>query len=568
MTLREALVILDLSERTLEPSMLNISLKNRLEKTELRNVTRVLEAYRKVNSFLNPTLDTQGDSKGTVIDEPIEDGPPIQTTRPTIPTVKSETGLRRDYAPVSTPNPTLLGASGHYEAGNTTVMIDPSDTPHQQIDPRQTSIIIDDLNDGFQVPAPRAGSRQLAPLAIVGLGLLAFAGGLGGMAVVSKLLTPPAIVATSGTDPIDPNTVAIAKPNNSNTSNIQDPNSNSNLKPVNTSPTASVDPSSSNPNPTPVVKPSQAEQTKPSGAVTVKPQTNQKPANTTTTVKTPEIAAQAVKPTIPQAAPVKPNNNAQAILERQKAQTKAIALEKARQERLEKLRLAQVEKTRQGQLEKARLSQLEKARQERLEKARLAQLEKARLEALKAARVKERQAELEQARLKESKVAREKARLAQLEQARIDARNKLSLDARNKARIDARNKARIEVRIKAATQARNAKALERAKARAEQRARDAAAAKARAQANIQAQAKARAQAQARIRSQSQTVVNSSARNLNVNRSQFYAWDRNGAVLRYGSWSQIPQSIKTARSGTFRASVFVASSPAAMPDIRR
>ena len=96
MTLREALVILDLSERTLEPSMLNISLKNRLEKTDLRNVTRVLEAYRKVNSFLNPTLDTAGDSKGTVIDEPVEDGPPIQTTKAVIPSLKTETGLRRD----------------------------------------------------------------------------------------------------------------------------------------------------------------------------------------------------------------------------------------------------------------------------------------------------------------------------------------------------------------------------------------------------------------------------------------------------------------------------------------
>ena len=223
MTLREALVILDLSERTLEPSMLNISLKNRLEKTDLRNVTRVLEAYRKVNSFLNPTLDTQGDSKGTVIDEPVQDGPPIQTAKAAVPAVKSETGLRRDYVPVNQSNPTLIGAPGYSERGDTTVMIDPSDAPHQQIDPRQTSILIDDFNDAYQPPAPRANARQLAPLAVIGLGLLAFAGGLGGMAVVSKLVNPPPSISTAVTDPADPNAVAI-KPSNPNSSTVQNPN--------------------------------------------------------------------------------------------------------------------------------------------------------------------------------------------------------------------------------------------------------------------------------------------------------------------------------------------------------
>ena len=185
MTLREALVILDLSERTLEPSMLDISLKNRLEKTDLRNVTRVLEAYRKVNSFLNPTLDTAGDSKGTVIDEPVEDGPPIQTTKAVIPSFKTETGLRRDYVPAPNPNVTLLGTSSDLD-GNSTMLIDPDEAPHQFNDTKQTSIMIDDWVGAPLDPAPRAVPRQLAPLAIVGLSALAFAAGLGGMAVVSK----------------------------------------------------------------------------------------------------------------------------------------------------------------------------------------------------------------------------------------------------------------------------------------------------------------------------------------------------------------------------------------------
>lgn len=524
MTLREALVILDLSERTLEPSMLNISLKNRLEKTDLRNVTRVLEAYRKVNSFLNPTLDTQGDSKGTVIDEPVEDGPPIQTAKSAVPALKSETGLRRDYVPTP-PNPTLLGASGHYENGNTTVMIDPSDEPHQQIDPRHTSIIIDDYQDSFQTPAPRVNSRQLAPLAVVGLGLLAFAGGLGGMAVISKLVNPPPSIAASVTDPVDPNTTVAIKPGTPGSSSVQNPGAVA--KPENTTtPTQSVNPTVSNPtqntsstgngiNPTtpsvPVVKPST---TKP----VVKPSVQ--------TPTTPEISA-TVKP-----------SKTQAELAAQ-AQAKAAALEKARQAQLEKSRLAQVEKAR---LETVKAAQ---------EKTRQAELLEARVKANKLALEKARQTQREQARQAEI----EKARQAELAKARQTANAQALAVSRAKAadqaRVDARIKARQQARANAAQQARaNALAQSRAKARADQRARVAA----------QARAKARAQSPA-------VVVNSSARNLANNRSQFYAWDRNGAVLRYGSWSQIPQSVKTARAGTFRASVFVAASPASMPDIK-
>ncbi len=518
MTLREALVILDLSERTLEPSMLNISLKNRLEKTDLRNVTRVLEAYRKVNSFLNPTLDTQGDSKGTVIDEPIEDGPPIQTTKSALPAIKSETGLRRDYVPVNQPNPTLLGASGHYEGGNTTVMIDPSDAPHQQIDPRQTSIVIDDLIDPYQTPAPRANARQLAPLAVIGLGLLAFAGGLGGMAVVSKLVNPPPSISTSVTDPIDPNTVAV-KPSNPGSSTVQNPGTAQVSTPEITT-TPAVKPTVPNPNQNPsstgngvnqTTAPSQNQQTKPIVPV-VKPPT---------TVGTPEIAA-TVKP-----------SKTQAELA-QEARAKAAALEKLRQAQLEKSRLAQVEK--------ARLETIKAAQ----EKARLAKLQEATLKADKLALEKARQAQLE------------KARQAQLEKARQNANAQTLANARAKAaeqaQIDARIKAREVANAQAAQQAR-ANARAQVQATVEQRARDV------------AQAKARAQARARAQSQA-VVVNSSARNLANNRSQFYAWDRNGAVLRYSSWARIPQSIKTARAGTFRASVFVAASPSAMPDIQR
>jgi hypothetical protein len=532
MTLREALVILDLSERTLEPSMLNISLKNRLEKTDLRNVTRVLEAYRKVNSFLNPTLDTQGDSKGTVIDEPVEDGPPIQTAKSAVPTIKSETGLRRDYVPPA-PNPTLLGASGHYENGNSTVMIDPSDEPYQQIDSRQTSIVIDDYQDSFQTPAPRVNSRQLAPLAVVGLGLLAFAGGLGGMAIISKLVNPPPSIAVSVTDPVDPNTTVAIKPSTPDSSSVQNPGEVLVANPENTTaPTPSVNPTVSNPTQNASSSGNGVNQTTPSVPV-VKPSTSKpvvKPS-TVQTPTTPEISA-TVKPT-----------KTQAELAAQ-AQAKAAALEKARQAQLEKSRLAKVEKAR---LESIKVAQA---------KARQAELEQARIKANKLALEKARQAQIENNRQAQLNKTRQAANAQALAASRAKAADQARLDARIKARQAARLKAAQDARLKAAQDARaQARAQAQAKARADQRARVA--------------AQARASAQAKVRAQSQTVVvNSAARNVANNRSQFNAWDRSGAVLRYGSWSQIPQSVKTARAGTFRASVFVASSPASMPDIKR
>ena len=85
MTLREALDLLELNERTLEQSMLESSLQNRLEHTELRHVLRVFEAYRKVNAFLNPSFNTQGDARMTIIDESVPGGPMLEVTRASAP---------------------------------------------------------------------------------------------------------------------------------------------------------------------------------------------------------------------------------------------------------------------------------------------------------------------------------------------------------------------------------------------------------------------------------------------------------------------------------------------------
>jgi len=87
MTLREALDLLELNERTLEQSMLEASLQNRLEHTELRHVLRVFEAYRKVNAFLNPSFNTQGDARMTIIDESVPGGPMLEVTKTDVPVV-------------------------------------------------------------------------------------------------------------------------------------------------------------------------------------------------------------------------------------------------------------------------------------------------------------------------------------------------------------------------------------------------------------------------------------------------------------------------------------------------
>ena len=87
MTLREALDLLELNERTLEQSMLESSLQNRLEHTELRHVLRVFEAYRKVNAFLNPSFNTQGDARMTIIDESVSNGPMLEVARADVPLV-------------------------------------------------------------------------------------------------------------------------------------------------------------------------------------------------------------------------------------------------------------------------------------------------------------------------------------------------------------------------------------------------------------------------------------------------------------------------------------------------
>jgi hypothetical protein len=52
----------------------------------------------------------------------------------------------------------------------------------------------------------------------------------------------------------------------------------------------------------------------------------------------------------------------------------------------------------------------------------------------------------------------------------------------------------------------------------------------------------------------------------ANQGQFTRWDRSGAVLRYRSWNLVPDAVRALSPAGFRAAVFVASSPASMPDL--
>ena len=56
------------------------------------------------------------------------------------------------------------------------------------------------------------------------MGLLAFAGGLGGMAVISKLVNPPPSIVATVTDPVDPNTTVAIKPSTPDSNSVQNPN--------------------------------------------------------------------------------------------------------------------------------------------------------------------------------------------------------------------------------------------------------------------------------------------------------------------------------------------------------
>ncbi|MFN3266592.1 MAG: hypothetical protein ACK41E_07110, partial [Deinococcales bacterium] len=111
MTLREALDILELNPNTIDREVLEHSLKKHLEAVEIRNVMRLLEAYRKANAFINPTLATHGDVRVTMIDGPIPDGPPLNI-RPAAKRLSQDNAqrLKRDFVVGSTFDESILQA--------------------------------------------------------------------------------------------------------------------------------------------------------------------------------------------------------------------------------------------------------------------------------------------------------------------------------------------------------------------------------------------------------------------------------------------------------------------------
>ena len=125
MTLREALDLLELNERTLEQSMLESSLQNRLEHTELRHVLRVFEAYRKVNAFLNPSFNTQGDARMTIIDESVPGGPMLEVTKASFPTASSAVAVKERDTFSDTMIETWSATEATMPEPKTTLALDP-----------------------------------------------------------------------------------------------------------------------------------------------------------------------------------------------------------------------------------------------------------------------------------------------------------------------------------------------------------------------------------------------------------------------------------------------------------
>jgi hypothetical protein len=170
-TLREALDLLELNERTLEQSMLDVALQNRLEHTELRHVLRVFEAYRKVNAFLNPTLNSQGDARVTIIDESIPGELPMEVAQVSAPAAWNAasdwTSKRAANGSVKDSFENDLIETGLFDA------IDPKETAV----PVTTSAPTLVSNPPAVVATSRKGVNSSNAVLLMGLGALAFGAG-------------------------------------------------------------------------------------------------------------------------------------------------------------------------------------------------------------------------------------------------------------------------------------------------------------------------------------------------------------------------------------------------------
>ncbi len=533
-TLREALDILELNPNSLDRQVLEGTLKKNLENIELRNVMRLLEAYRKANAFINPTLATHGDVRVTMIDEPMPDGPPLNQ-RPAAKRLADESNqrLRRDFVPGATFDESILKApptSSHPTLSDVSAFLTQEIMPNQlptlaktERKPKNNVLI-----------TPTDIPKETKGMNILWLGLLA-AGGL----AASFFVIAPALFS------LFPNRAGLVASSPPVVSKPVTPNM---AKPVPSTPK----PTNSSTSPTPTTQ-----------TAAQKLAMQKLEAQKIATQKLEAQKAAALQSAAQKAAAAK--------LEAQK-----IAAQKTEAQKLAAVKL-EAQKVEAAKLEAQKLAAQKAAAlqtaAQKLEAQKLAaqKVEAARLEAQKLA------AQSAVLKAEAAKIATQKTEAARLEAQRIAAQKTGAVQlAAQKAAARLETQRQVQ-RLEAQRLARRLEArreAQRLEARRETQRLEAQRTAARLEAQRTAQRLLEQQAASRAiarREAQQAAAKRAAASVSVrslNQGSFTAWDRSGAVLRYASWSAVPDSVRALPTSQFRARVYVASSPATLPGLPR
>jgi hypothetical protein len=320
MTLREALDILELNPNTLDRNILENSLKKHLEGIELRNVMRLMEAYRKANAFINPSLATHGDVRVTMIDEPVPDGPPLNL-RPAAKRLTEDNSqrLKRDFASGGTFDESILKAPNSASVP----VYDPRAFETQEMMMDEVVPLAGSANVEIvpteRAKAPRQSAARFWSMVVLGGAAAASIGYFGASLVLPPLLGAPNTAVSSQLRP---------------TTNVS-------------TPTATVQPGT----PSATIKPNTPSTTGVSQNTTVKPST---PVNTTTPTDLNVNKPTAPKPIV---TPTPTQSNTAKLEAERLAKLEATKREAARLAKLQADQAAKLEAERLAKLQAARLAQ-------------------------------------------------------------------------------------------------------------------------------------------------------------------------------------------------------------------
>ncbi len=542
MTLREALDILELNPNSLDRQVLESTLRKNLESIELRNVMRLLEAYRKANAFINPTLATHGDVRVTMIDEPVPDGPPLNQ-RPAAKRLADESKqkLKRDFVPGATFDESILKAP---RTSSPPTLSDASIYATQEIMPSElpAPIVQGRKPKNNVLITPEDHAPQTKGVSILWAGLTAAAG-----IAAAYFLVFPALAtyfpSNSGIRATVP--PAITKPVNTTkpviSSNTTNP-TNTTTKPVISSNTTK-----------PVI------------------------SSNTTATQAAKLQAQKLEAQKLAAQKLEAQKTAAQKLEAQKLATQKLENQRLAAQKLEAQKLAaqklatqklEAQKTAAQKLEAQKLAaqklEAQKLAAQKLENQKTAaqKLAAQKLATQKLAAQKLSAQQAQAAKPSTSTFTPNNATAQQNAQLQVQAAQRRAAQQRAAIRAEANRRYLAQQRLEAQRLAvRRAEQQAAARREAEQ----AAIRRAEQQAIARREAQ---QASARRASQQAAAKRASVSVRSLNQGSFSAWDRSGAVLRYSSWAAIPDSVRALPTAQFRAQVYVASSPANLPGLPR